>query len=328
MKASDRDVLLDKLLDLMSLHHHASYDVRGLPYVKEDGSFGLTAGEKGGGLYAAYFLMDQLEEGGLLGGGQPGTDLDTAMYTLGPGKVFEVYDGAKLFRDEDNEITVHITTDKPLADIIAALEVGMESARADYRREAKSEIEGRNERKADKQREKMGPIGGYDADDALVTAYLTMRVHQEFPNSNIKVENTGVNPELEKILNDNRPRLRVSFNHPAGENFSRFNDFHSALGKVFNGSCAVSPGMGGGPRNEIDIAGHMARLAADVLEHDAKGARRVVGMLKGTLDEAAVATYTAHIDRFDATKNEIEALTKGAAKPIKVGGTLKIRTQG
>ncbi|MEZ0261646.1 MAG: hypothetical protein ACAH80_11600 [Alphaproteobacteria bacterium] len=325
MNAQDRDALLDKLIDLMSLHRHDSYDMRGLPFVNEDGSFGLTAGKKNGGLHAAYFLTDSLRDAGLLSGGQPKTDLDTAMYTLRQGMVFEVCDGAKLIRsDEENEITVTIDA-RPLPDIMAALDKGIEAANAEHRRSAKSSIKYRAERLADRAREKMAPVVTQFVDETLVTAYLTMRVYDEFPRSDITIEPAAPLPaEVQEQLDDRRPRLSVSFNHPAGENYARFHDFHSGLGKVFNGSCAVMA-TGGDVRDNINISGYIPRLAADILEHDTKGARRVLGLLesKAVLDAADIAVYTAHVDRFDA----IKSFTEGVSQPLKVGGTLKIKTQ-
>lgn len=328
MNTHDREMLLDKLIDLMSLHRHESYDTRGLPYVNEDGSFGLTAGKKSGGLHAAYHLMHNLRHAGLLSGGKPRTDMDTAVYTLRQGMVFEVYDGVKLFRsDDENEFTVAIDA-RPLPEVMAALDKAIENVNAEQRRSARSEMKYRNERLADKAREKMPSVANHAADDTLVTAYMTMRVHDVFPHSGITVEARNLSAEEQKMLDDTRPRLRVSFNHPAGENFLRFNDMKDSLGKVFNGFCAVmAHGGNNDPRDEIDISGHMPRLAADILEHDSAGARRVLGLLKGTLEAHEIAAYAAHIERFDATKNEMASLTQGISQPIKVGSTLKIKTQ-
>lgn len=329
MNSKDREALLDKLIDLMSLHRHDSYDMRGLPYVNDDGSFGLTAGQKNGGLYAAYHLLDRLQEGGLLSGGKPGTDLDTAVYTLRQGMVFEVYDGTKLFRsDDENEITVQIGA-RPVADVMAALDKGIEAVNAEHRASAKSEMKYRAERIADKAREKLAPVAGMAADNSLVRAYLKLRIEDLFPHSDVQIKRETFTPEQEKILNDPRPRHSVTFNHPAGENYTRFNDFHNRLGDVFNGSCAVMPHQGSRDdvRNGITVTGNIPRLAADLLENDSKGARRALGMIEDELTTEQLNVYKAYIERFDATKNEMTSLTQGTVQPIKVGGTLKIKAQ-
>lgn len=329
MNSKDREALLDKLIDLMTLHRHDSYDTRGLPYVNDDGSFGLTAGQKNGGLYAAYHLLDGLKEGGLLSGGKPNTDLDTAAYTLRQGMVFEVYDGAKLFRsDEENEITVQITA-RPLADTMAALDKAISAEQAEHRRSAKSEMKYRNERISDRQREKMQPVVSMAADNRLVRAYLKLRIEDLFPNSDVSIERETLTPEQQKMLNDDRPRLSVSFNHPAGENYARWNDFHNRLGDVFNGSCAVMAHQGGrdDPRNYMTVSGNIPRLAADILEHDSNGARKALRLLEDAMTTEQITAYKAHIERFDATKNEMASLTQGISQPLKVGGTLKIKAQ-
>ena len=327
MNSKEKDQLLDGLIDLMALHRDWDSEAKAIPYADDDGTFGVRCGAKNGGLYGAYFLMDKLAESGLLGkSGGNDTCLDAAMYTLRIGSVFDVYEGAKLYWNEDKEIEVAIRTDKPVGEILQALGKGMEIARDEHRSSMRMEIRSKEERRADKRRDRMPDVFSAAADTAFVKAYLAWKISQEFPKSNVTVTRKELDAELQKMLNDTRPRMEVTFDHPAGEDYKRFNDFHSSLGGIFNGSCAISA-HGDDDRNSIDIAGTPARLTADILDHDTAGARQAAAKISAQFP-ALKQKMSDEVENRAAASKAVEDARKGTAKDIVVTAPLQIKKPG
>jgi hypothetical protein len=324
MNSQEKDQLLDKLIDFMALHKEWDSDGKGIPYVSDDNTFGVRCGPKRGGLYAAYFLMDGLQKAGLLARGRhPRTDLDTATYELTLDTVYEVYDGAKLYWNEDREIEVSISTEKSFADISTAIDRAMESARAEHRRSMRSTMDYKEKMREDRRRDRLPDIFSAEADSAFVKAYLEYRIEQEFPKSNVEFEEQGSNPELEKLLNDSRPRLEVSFDHPEGENYARCHDFRFRLDKVFTGSCAVMP-VDRDHRDAMQIAGTFARLTADILDNDTPGAKNAAAKITPKFP-ALKQKIEAEIDNHAAAREAVAGARKGLAKNITVGAPLQVR---
>lgn len=298
MSKADQKHLRIKLAALMDEHKN---NWPGHPYVAEDGTFGVKAGKLRGGLYAAYFLIDSLAAGGLFKGSQnPRTDLDTAVYELAPDKVFNVYDEAELFWNKDGELQVRITTEKPLADIVAAIDHGIRDAQEEKDRKAKQKQAYDDKVKADKQRDKMPTVFSKETDLAFAAEYLRMKVEEEVPSRNIVVDQETPDPHLADLLEDERPRLRAEYDLDPEADFGPVNRFNNeVLREVFRGEMSVSFNMTvkKGERMDVSLAGTPARLTADILDHDLEGARKVLASLSGSFSEQTRKKVKDEIDR-------------------------------
>lgn len=297
----DKDGKKQLRIKLSALMDQHKSDWPGHPYAHDDGTFGVTAGKLQGGLYAAYFLIDSLAAGGLFKGAQnPRTDLDTAVYELGGDKVFKVYDEAELFWNKDGELQVRVTTDKPLSDIVSAIDHGIKSAQDEKDREAKRKQAYADKVNADRQRDKMPTIFSRETDLVFAAEYLRMRLEEEVPSSNIDVQPETLDPHLAELLEDERPRLAATYDLDPEANFTPVNRFNNeVLPQVFKGEMAVSFNMTAkkGDRMDVSVVGTPARLTADILDHDLEGARKVYARLSDGLSPDMRKKITDAIDR-------------------------------
>lgn len=273
----------------------------GHPYVDDDGTFGVRAGQLNGGLYAAYFLIDKLAEAGLFKGAQnPRADLDTAVYEMGGDMTFNVYDEAALFRNGNNEIQVRITTDKSLGDIVAAIDHGIASAQGEKNKRAQAKRAYEDQGKADKRRDRMPTIFSPETDLAFASEYLRMRLEEEVPSSDIDIRQDRLDADLARALNDDRPRLKATYELAPESGFGPVNRFNNEiLRSVFRGRLAVSFNMTAqkDERMDVSVAGTPARLTADILDHDLEGARRVHARMSEWLPPDMRKKMADEIDR-------------------------------
>lgn len=326
MDKAGKKLLYAKLGDLMALYET---DWPGHPYVDDDGTFGVKAGKEQGGLYAAYFLMDKLAEGGLFRGGRnPRTDLDTAAYELATDKVFRVYDEAELFWNADRELQVRITTDRPLADVAAAIDAGIASVKEEELARKRAEQANKDKVNADRQRDLMPTVFSQEADLAFAAAYLMTRLSQEVPCSNLSLSQHPVDPEFSRIFNDTRPRLRVDYDLDPASNFSPVSRFNNeVLPRVFTGYLAVQFNMTAQDdgRMYVEVAGPPARLAADILDNDLAGGRETLKRLQGRQPQDILERIEKEIDRRYAQQvaDSLKGGLKGA--PVKAPGPAKFK---
>ncbi len=265
--------------DVVSSFPSYATDYSYTPFAKSDGSqFGLDCGLVKGGLYGAHELVDKLERAGFFEGARhPDSDLDAMVYTLTRDNPVTMFDGAGMSVSEDGHFMLTIDTHRNEGEVAAALEnVVAQLNEDDARRKAQRQKE-LDDIKKDADRESHPPVFSMKQDFEFVSRYLKRRVLAEFPGSAPKVEKAesldGLHyQELSGIC---RNALAVSFEHPEGENYARFNDFHLSLGRVFTGFCAIFPDTDD-TTDSVQVTGNTPRLAADIVENDPDGAIAVI----------------------------------------------------
>lgn len=324
MTSDDRELLLDKITDLMALQ---TVPKESIPYVAEDGSFGVKAELGEGGLFSMYHLIDTLGRGGLFANPQRArSDLDTAMYELRRNNPFQVFDEVKLFINADDQFQVSVRTEKSVEEVVSVIDGGISAARKEVRRRAAEKQKWEDDRRADLERNKMPDVFSPAADSAFAAAYLSMRIAEEVPSSNITTRYAEADPELAKFTKDYRPRLRAEYDLDPAADFGPVNAFNNEkLRKVFNGQMAIHFNMSvrKGERMDVEVSGTPARLTADILDNDIAGARRAAEKLQGQLGEDELKKIFAEINRRDATKQLADEVQAGTKAPVSAPRTAK-----
>jgi len=324
MTSDDRELLLDKITDLMALQ-----TVRGdsIPYVAADGSFGVKADMGESGMYAMYHFINNLSRGKLFDKPQrERSDLDTAMYELRRDNPFQVFDEVKLFINPEDKLQVTVRTEKSVDDIVSVIDGGIAAARKEVRRRAAEKQKWEDDKLADLERNKMPTVFSPVTDSAFAAAYLAMRVAEEIPSSNITTRYREYDPELAKFTKDYRPYLRAEYDLDPSANFGPVNDFNNEkLPKVFNGQMAIHFNMTvrQGERMDVEVAGTPARLTADILDNDIAGARRAAEKLQGQVAEDELKKVFAEINRRDTTKQLTDEVQAGTKAPLSAPKTAR-----
>lgn len=330
----DRAALRDKLAELMALKEN---EWPGHPFADEDGSFGVNCGKVKGGLYAAYFLADHLRDQKFFAGRQKArTDLDCAVYELGPEDPKQLFPEVKLWVDSDGEIQLRITTDKPLDKIILALDSAIAAEQAEIRLKQQQEREYQEGRERDRQREIRGPVVSKHADLAILQEYVEQKMRTHVPHTAfVKFGSGPMDPELARMLEDSRSCNTFHYLRDGEQGCGKENEFFNrTLRDVFKGFCAVHLhhpfGQGKWTQMEFDIRGNPARLVQDILEHDFKSVPAVARALKaqGKLEPADEGKFIQAIAEYGQKDKDAAVITKGSAEEFKVGRPLKIRVKG
>jgi len=315
MLNADRETLNDKLIDLMVMR---TTQEDGSPYVRADGTFGLYCGNVRGGLYSAYHLIDGLKLGGLFDAPQaPRTDLDTAVYELTRENVFRPFPEVKLFWNEMGQLQVEVKTEKPLTDILDALDAATKHAKANVRQRFNEKAKWQDDALTDYHRDRMGTVFGPAVDAAFFQAYMRYRFEKDLDVTGIAMTEEPLDDNSKKMLQDERPRHVCMFDahrdapmHPS--------DFVSDLGKTFTGKVAVmmfqsQPGF---DDLRLQIAGTAARLTADILDNDSAGARKAANILRATFAPDVMKKIDAEIDNRDRGLNLAQDLKEGTRSKI------------
>lgn len=324
MTADDRELLLDKITDLMALQ---TVPKETIPYVSADGSFGVKAELGESGLYSMYHFINTLGRGKLFANPQRDrSDLDTAMYELRRNNPFQIFDEVKLFINPDDQFQVTVRTEKSVDDIVLVIDGGIAAARKEVRRRAAEKQKWEDDKRADLERNKMPDVFSPAADGAFAAAYLAMRISEDVPSSNITTMFAEADPELAKFTKDYRPRLRAEYDLDPAANFAPVNAFNNEkLPKVFNGQMAIHFNMTvrQGERMDVEVAGTPARLTADILDNDIAGARRAAEKLQGQLGDDELKKVFAEINRRDTTKQLADEVQAGTKVPVSAPRTAK-----
>lgn len=317
MTSDDRELLLDKITDLMALQTMRNDSI---PYVAADGTFGVKADKGESGMYAMYHFIDSLSRHKLFDSPQRSrSDMDTAMYELRRDNPFQVFDEVKLFINADDQFQVTVRSEKTVDDIVAAIDRGIKDARKAVRERAALKQAWEDQKRADIERNKMPPVFSPETDSAFAAAYLAMRVAEEVPSSNITTRYEGADPEIARFTNDFRPRLRAEYDLDPSANFGPVNKFNNeTLPEVFNGQMAIHFNMTArlGDRMDVEVSGTPARLTADILDNDIAGARRAAEKLQGQLGDDELKKVFAEINRRDTTKQLTDQVQAGTKAPV------------
>ncbi len=324
MTSDDRELLLDKITDLMAMQV-----VHGdtIAYVDSDGSFGVKAEKGEKGLYSMYHLIDSLSRAKLFDKPQRDrSDIDTAVYELRRNNPFQVFDEVKLFINAQDQFQVTVRTEKPLEEVVTAIDGGISAARKEVRRRAAEKQKWEDDRIADIERNKMPPVFSPATDSVFAKTYLAMRVAEEIPSSNITTVYREPDQEIAQFTKDFRPRLRAEYDLDPSANFGPVNEFNNeTLRKIFNGQMAIHFNMTvrNDERMDVEVSGTPARLTADILANDIAGARRAAEKLQGQLGDDELKKVFAEINCRD-TGNQLAAEVQAGTKaPVSAPRTAK-----
>jgi hypothetical protein len=319
----DRETLRNKVAELMALE---KTEWPGHAFADEDGSFGVTCGKVKGGYYAAYFLSDHLAAQKLFTGRQKErTDLDTAVYECWGENPFQIFPEVRLHWNQNQEVELRITTDKPLDKIIHAIDCAISAEQAEIRQKEQREREYREERERDRQREIRGPVVSKQADLAILQEYVEQMTRTHLPHTAF-YDFKSERPDERRVLFTEDERIRNQFRFYSSGWGEENNYFNYTLRDVFNGFCAVSPNQFA-PKGELhfDIAGNPARLVQDILEHDFKSVAAVRSALvtKNKLSIPDKAAFDSVIAEYGQKDSDANVITQGSAEKIKVGKPIK-----
>lgn len=275
-----------KRLEVLMSRHQTGWP-NGVPFVSQDGSFGLKCLSTNGGLYSAVFFFEKLEAAGLFSGQKPAYITDDLFYKLGPKQPYKFNDHARVCVTDDGEIILKIDPPKKSAEeVLECVEKAILIGHKEVLARKEADLAYKKLLADEAEREKCASaLGSLRSDFIFVAAYIIDATEKAFPGSTPTcVGHSDLEVQLSKVKGHHdlsRPGLVFIYGHKEGESYERDSEFlNRTLPAVFNGYNAVHFNqLSEPPWQEFTIFGNPSRLANDILTNDPEAASQIKNAL-------------------------------------------------